>query len=165
MWKSRLIQFLQEQENAALLDRGEPVRHKSPEGGLDTVGYGHKLTMGEVVSHTVYGMSLSELTPDTCYDILLKDVDCCYSMCALTVPGWDEMSPRKQAMIAEIEFNVGRVHLTFPKFCAACKADDLEGQRKEFRRFFHDMDGVRHELTRRNEAFYDTFLSDEAVNG
>lgn len=164
-WQQRLFRFLQEQENESLLDRGEPVRHRSPEGGLDTVGYGHKLTMGENISGTVYGIAINELTPGDCAVILAKDVEVCYAICELNIPRWQELTDRERAMVAEIEFNVGKVHQRFPKFVRGCVEHDIDVQRAEFKRHYHDIDGVRHELARRNKAFYDTFLADEVIDG
>lgn len=159
-----LFRFLQEQENESLLDRGEPVRHKSPEGGFDTVGYGHKLTMGENVSGTVYGLAIQQLTPQDCDVILEKDIDVCHAICSLNIPQFDTLDRRVRSMLVEVEFNVGRVHKTFPKFVSHCLTSNLAGQREEYKRYYHDIDGVRHELARRNKAFYDTFLSDEALS-
>ena len=53
-------------------------RHRSPEGGLDTIGFGHKLTEEEQRTNTVYGYDLSKVTNENVEeisnDILKKDL-------------------------------------------------------------------------------------------
>ena len=57
-----LVSFLKEQENAPLAAGDmSMMRHSSPEGGTDTVGYGHKLTPEEERSGTVYGIDIATM--------------------------------------------------------------------------------------------------------
>ena len=50
------------------------IRHKSREGGNDTIGFGHKLTDEEIKTNKVYGYSLNNLTPKIAKIILLQDL-------------------------------------------------------------------------------------------
>ena len=64
-------EFIKKQENPGLR---HGIRHKSPEGGTDTIGYGHKLTPEESKSGEVYGIKIKDMTPEDAEVVLRKDV-------------------------------------------------------------------------------------------
>ena len=68
------LDYMKNAENDVLYTEGKNIRHKSEEGGLDTVGYGHKLTETEIAANRVYEYNLDTLTKEKSYDILLRDL-------------------------------------------------------------------------------------------
>ena len=74
LFDKEFLNYIKNAENQALLKTGMKLRHKSGEGGLDTIGYGHKLTETENAMGEVYGYKLDTLTREQADDILLKDV-------------------------------------------------------------------------------------------
>lgn len=140
------------------------VVHRSPEGGLDTVGYGHKLNVLEKGINTIYGWDIDSLTADHCDYILALDLDTFARNLSQKVPVWDKRDLRTKEMLVEFEFNLGNVEQAFPKFYRAVLEKDIETQRKEYKRYYRDSLGHNHELRRRNRLFYARYLSPVAVS-
>jgi len=160
----RFFRYMQRVENDKLAAGDESTLvHTSPEGGLDTVGYGHKLNVLEKSINTVYGFDLDTLTREQCDYILSMDIEQVASNLAGRVPAWKKRSQRQQEMLVDMQFNVGNVERTFPKFYQAVLKNDIEGQRKEYKRFYTDKMGIKRELKRRNRFFYSRYLSPEAL--
>lgn len=156
-----------EQENAPLLagDSGW-LRHPSPEGGTDTVGFGHKLTAEEDKTGKVYGYALDQLTPEQAEAILSIDIKkkrqtLDRKLRAKHGVRLDELSPRKQAMLLDYEFNLRGGIGSFPSFTGAVIRGDQQKQLDEMTRYFTDKDGKTKPLAR-NRAFYSTFMSNDA---
>lgn len=139
--------------------------HLSPEGGLDTVGYGHKLNVLEKSTDMVYGFRLEDLTEEACRYILTLDLDRVSRTLSKKVgeDTWNNLTQRVREMLVDMEFNLGSVEGKFPKFYRACIAQDIYGQRNEYKRFYRDSLGHIHELRRRNRLFYSRYLSPLAV--
>ena len=154
-------------ENAPL-NRGDSsaVRHASPEGGLDTVGFGHKLVQSEVDAGAVYGYCINNLTPADCASILYIDLEIHAAKLQrrLKDQGTEYLglSDRKQMMLLDYEYNLGNVCKIFPSFTKAVIEGDRDRQEAEYLRTYKDADGVRRPLAR-NKYFYKTFMSDEAI--
>jgi GH24 family phage-related lysozyme (muramidase) len=160
----RLLTYLKEQENAPLLTGHiSAMRHGSPEGGTDTVGYGHKLTRREHDSGRLDTVDISTLTHHDAHRILDVDVvEAANSVAdqlflAHGYAMW-RLPPRLRDALIDIEFNVGTITATFPKFTRACIAGDEETMLNEYRRYYTDGKGFKKPLPR-NFAFYEAFLS------
>lgn len=167
--EEKFMMYMMENENPTLWRRGTPTRHKSPEGGNDTIGFGHKLTDEEVKTNRVYAYSLDkELTIKDCIKILRTDL--VRAKITLTqrletaAEVWlPDLPIRSQLMLLDFEFNLGNCVDKFPRFTHAVCTGDIAGQRKDYKRYYRDpYDGVR-EVRFRNESFYETFLTDEAI--
>ena len=163
-----LIEFVKEQENAPLAAGDmDAIRHSSPEGGTDTVAFGHKLTPEEDKSGIVYGYAVDSVSLADADDILRRDLhrhedtlrSRLYSRLGVE---YIRLSPRKRMMLLDYEFNLGDVVKKFPSFTRAVVTNDRQAQEKEYVRYYTDATGTRRRLAR-NKAFYNTFMSDEAV--
>ena len=76
LYSEGFLNYIKKAENAPLFFSGtNATRHKSPEGGLDTIGYGHKLTAEEIESGKVYGYDIDTLNKNQANTILLRDLE------------------------------------------------------------------------------------------
>ena len=163
MPSNSFIDYLKYVENGAKIGWDESQQlwfpHKSPEGGNDTIAYGHKLldaeveqankglTDGEVEEMLVEDLDLAEHgAKNILYDHFNKD--------------FDSLSEDKQEMLIDFSFNLGCYGLKrFPKFVGAICSDDKATMCQEYKRYFTDGFGVKKELKQRNEEFYTLFLA------
>ena len=162
-----LVAFLKTQENAAL-EAGDmrALRHPSPEGGLDTIGFGHKLTREEVKSGRVYGFDPRNLTIEDAEEILRLDIQRAQRTLDRRLRkshgvALKDLSPRKRMMLTDYEFNLRGGISSFPSFTGAVIAGDQSKQEDEMTRYYTDAKGVTRPLAR-NRAFYQTFMSNDA---
>ena len=155
------IKYMKTVENESLLLTGSPTRHPSPEGGNDTIGYGHKLSVLEDATNQVYGFDLDQLTEAQCEFILVRDIANRVGTLRqrLGRARWDSLSDRQQEILVEYEYHVGQVERIFPKFTAAVQHNDIAGMRAEYERYYRDKKGRTKPLTRRNEQFYERYLA------
>ena len=162
-----LIPYLKEQENPKLLAGDmSMMRHVSPEGGNDTVGYGHKLSNHEQFTGTAYGLPIEELTEEDAQRILKADVDRAHAAASRHLKSaygvaLEELPGREQAMLVDYQFNVRGGISSFPSFTKAVLIGDESTQHDEYIRHYTDAKGVRRPLAR-NRAFYSTFMSESA---
>ena len=165
--KEELVEFLKQQENAALAAGDMSyMRHASPEGGTDTVGFGHKLTPEEEKTGIVYGMPIDKLDTKMAeailrFDIAKHEKTLDRSLQAKHGIALTDLSPRKQMMLLDYEFNLGSATKKFPSFTAAVLAGDEKKQLDEMTRHFTDPAGVTKPLAR-NRHFYNAFMSTDA---
>ena len=146
-----------------------PFRYPSPEGGLDTVGLGHKLTQDEIDSNSVYGFDLDTLTKEQSkeifrqdlikYEKMLKsDLKTNYKKYEMKQPiDYDTLNRKQQEMLLDFTFNLGSLK-SFPKFTEAGLKGDMATARKEYKRYFEDDKGQVKEVKNRNEQFFETYL-------
>ena len=135
------------------------LRHKSAEGGTDTIGYGHKLTDKEIKANSVYGYNLDTLTVEQADDILKKDLGKAYSQLSKTF-GEDfiNLDDRRKQMLLDFQFNLGGLK-KFPKFTAALFAGDEKTMMNEYKRVFTPAGSDKPKpLTGRNKNFNDFFF-------
>ena len=145
-----------------------PFRYESPEGGLDTVGLGHKLTQDEIDSNSVYGFDLDTLTKEqakeifrrdlTKYEKMLKsDLKTNYKKYEMKQPiDYDTLNQKKKEMLLDFTFNLGSLK-GFPKFTEAVLKGDMDTARKEYKRYYKE-NGKNKEVKDRNEQFFETYL-------
>jgi hypothetical protein len=160
------VQWLKKMENAKLLFHDlNYLRHPSPEGGNDTIGYGHKLTALENDTNQVYGYDLNRLLYRDAEVILCLDLKRVEdNLAQLFSAKWDTLGPRRQQMLLDMQYNLGDVRGKFPKFTEGVLTNNLDVQRAEYKRYYKDAKGRKHELERRNRGFYDRFLSSAAID-
>jgi len=145
-----------------------PFRYESPEGGLDTVGLGHKLTQDEIDSNSVYGFDLDTLTKEqakeifrrdlTKYEKMLKsDLKTNYKKYKMEQPiDYDTLNQKQKEMLLDFTFNLGSLK-GFPKFTEAVLKGDMDAARKEYKRYYKE-NGKNKEVKDRNEQFFETYL-------
>ena len=145
-----------------------PFRYESPEGGLDTVGLGHKLTQDEIDSNSVYGFDLDTLTKEqakeifrrdlTKYEKMLKsDLKTNYKKYEMEQPiDYDTLNQKQKEMLLDFTFNLGSLK-GFPKFTEAVLKGDMDTARKEYKRYYKE-NGKNKEVKDRNEQFFETYL-------
>ena len=167
--------YIKSVENAPLL-KGEfkNFRHKSKEGGLDTIAFGHKLTKKENKNNKVYQYDLSEINSSTSpekileisNDILRQDLEKTEKI-LITTHGnkFINLDSRRKQMLIDMQFNVTDFNKpnVFPNFKKALFAGDEDGMKKEYIRGFYPSEKDRKNKTNfqtlsRNEFFKKYFL-------
>jgi hypothetical protein len=161
------LNYLCEAENAPLFyERDNKYTiHESPEGGNDTIGYGHKLSLLEDASRQVYGFDVDTLTEVECVVILSRDVERCVEALQKLFPQqWSGLGQRRQEMLCDFQFNLRGGVNAFPKFTAGVITGDIVLQREEYERKYKHPKTHRYlPLEERNRLFYNRYLSDEAL--
>jgi GH24 family phage-related lysozyme (muramidase) len=159
------LNYLRRVENAKLFETGEKeyVVHESPEGGLDTVGYGHKLNVLEKQTGQVYGYLIDDIDEETASLILVKDIFRFQDQLNQKERSWKNLTRWQQEMLTDFEFNLGNAEQKFPKFYKAVLRKDIDVMRQEYKRYYTDSESEVHEVRDRNEQFYARYLSPEAV--
>ena len=150
-------------------DKGKtPFRYESPEGGLDTVGIGHKLTQDEIDSNSVYGFDLDTLTKEQAKEIfrrdlikyermLESDLETNHKKYGMGQPiDYDTLNQKQKEMLLDFTFNLGSLK-GFPKFTEAVLKGDMDTARKEYKRYYKE-NGKNKEVKDRNEQFFETYL-------
>jgi GH24 family phage-related lysozyme (muramidase) len=142
-----------------------PFRYESPEGGLDTVGIGHKLTQEEIDEGEVYGYKLDTLTEDQVEDIFKTDMLKYESKLIKTLredynTDYFDLPPRKRQMLLDMQFNIGSVK-KFNEFTKAVIRGDIDTARKEYKRKYKPKGSNKYEELPRNVDFFNQFLSED----
>jgi hypothetical protein len=161
--------YIKSVENAPLLKGNfKNFRHKSEEGGLDTIAFGHKLTEEENKNNKVYQYDLSEINSSTSperileisNDILRQDLEKAEKI-LITTHGnkFINLDSRRKQMLIDMQFNVKKFKNedVFPLFKKALFDGDEEGMKKEYKRVFTDKNGKVKPLAR-NKFFKKYFL-------
>lgn len=171
---SRMTEFLRTQENDKLAGGDiSAIRHTSREGGLDTVGFGHKLTQSEKDSGAIYGMKIDTLDAQQAEAILQKDIKSIRRTLNQKLKNTygiplSSLTSRQQDMLTDYEFNVTGGINKFPKFTKAVLTNNPAIQLDEMTRTFKDSNDLddkgkpKVKSLARNSAFYNTFMSREA---
>jgi GH24 family phage-related lysozyme (muramidase) len=156
---SDFLKFVMNVENAELKGRDPKTKiwhpHSSPEGGSETVGYGHKLKNGpNVQKHTnLSDKDVVKLLRDDLVEANKKVhqyVEKVYGAKIL-------LNQKQEEMLTEFAFNLGGLD-KFPKFVDGVLRNDMNIMKKEFKRNYKTPAGERKTLDRRNQLFYDRFL-------
>lgn len=157
------IDYVKNIENDAKVGYNKSLKrwlpHSSPEGGLPTIAYGHKLTQQELST-----MSRG-ITDEEAEKLLQKDLEHA-SRAALSYVqdkfGKTQLTDEQIEMLTEFVFNLGSLK-KFPKFTEAVIKRDWRTANKEYKRSYVDPSGNRKELSGRNVAFYKRYLSDKVA--
>lgn len=156
------VKYLKKQENDKLLTKGSHIRHASPEGGTDTVGFGHKLTPAENAAGVVYGIPIDTMTPEQAEQVMLKDLDKKEQELTQTLGDrYVNLPQDRKEMLLDFAFNLGVTGTVtgFPKFTEAVLNDDMETAEKEHMRVYTPKGSSSPVPLARNKAFKETFLS------
>lgn len=124
----------------------------SVEGGLPTIGYGHKLKTGENFSKGISedeAIRLLNNDLNIARETAKREVDQKYGLGI-----FQHLTLDKQEMLTDFVFNLGSLR-SFPKFTRAVLTNDVNTMMKEYKRYV----GGR-ELTQRNRTFYTRYLAD-----
>jgi len=123
--------------------------HKSPEGGFDTIGFGHKITSkAEQDKFQKYGISNEEVN-----QLFNKDWQKAREGAAkqLKNHGWDNATEVQKDLATELHYNTGNLK-QYKKFNGEFKNGNTQGMMAENNRGFTDGNGKRQQLkTRQNE--------------
>ncbi len=135
------------------------LKHKSAEGGQDTVGYGHKLTDKEIKTGKIYGYDIDSLTLEDVNEILKLDLSKAYaSLSEKFGKDFADLDDRRKQMAIDFQFNLGGLE-KFPIFTEALFAGDEAIMKKEYERSFEDpRSGEMKLLKDRNKKFRREFL-------
>jgi len=151
-FSSDFIEFVKNLENAAKAGfrDGRWYPHKSFEGGLPTIAWGHKIQAQDELRRLTAGITDGEAEK-----LLKKDLEQAQrvvkqymSKLGVKIP----LSSKQSEMLTEFAFNLGSLD-KFPKFTKAVLNGDWAAAKKECRRFANGT-----ELTRRNKLFQDRYL-------
>ena len=160
-YSPEFIEYLKTQENAPLAKKGVNMRHKSPEGGKDTVGYGHKLTEEEERSGKVYGIPIATMTPEQAEKIMFLDLKRKEQELTnrlgkrfLTLPN------KSKEMLLDFAYNLGtsKTLEEFPNFTAAVLSNNMEEAKKEYIRYFTPEGETKKKPLSRNKYFKELFF-------
>ena len=159
----KFITYIKEVENAPLMNKDKNFKHKSVEGGTDTIGFGHKLTQNELKTGLVYGYDINNLNREAVEDILRKDLKA-KNQILINLYGkkYKDLDYRRKQMLLDFQFNVKNFKdkNVFPKFKEALFAGDEVGMEKEYKRYYKDKVG-KMQLLARNKKFKDLFFVDK----
>lgn len=120
--------------------------YPSPEGGNDTIAYGHKLTDEDVRSRR-FEHGISEAQAQY---LLISDIQQSLERMSIDAIHWNKLSWRQQWLLLDFQFNLGDVFKKFPKFSDAVLRADTRTMLNEYKRYYRDANGKRHEVKDRN---------------
>jgi GH24 family phage-related lysozyme (muramidase) len=155
------LNYMKKVENASIINKTpKSFRHSSPEGGLDTVGFGHKLTAEEQKTNTIYGYNIDNLTTEQVNDIFQQDINKAEEILIKNYGDkYNNLDDRRKQMLIDFQFNGGsKMVKKFKKFRTAIFNGDEETMKKEYIRFFTDTKGSTKSLAR-NKDFADYFFN------
>lgn len=120
--------------------------HASPEGGSDTIAYGHKIKPGEDFSK---GLTEKEATT-----LLMSDLQTAVKGVKSEIGEdvFNKLDLRRQEMLIDFYFNLGTLS-GFPKFVKAVIANDEKVMRAEYVRKYKDSSGKWKPIADRNNRF------------
>ena len=153
------IKFLENGVKSGLKKDGRWYQHPSPEGGLDTIAYGHKLKPGENFSK---GLSQAEAEKLLSTDIIEHEKVARYRVDKKYGEGtFDRLDNLRKQMITELAFNLGGGGVdTFKNYVKGILTNDKALTLKEHKRSYIDKkDGKRKPLTQRNNYIVQHFIN------
>jgi hypothetical protein len=162
LYSEGFLNYVKKAENAPLFLSGtNATRQKSPEGGLDTIGYGHKLTEEEIASGKVYGYDINNLNKNQANTILIRDLEEKNKILNNKLgTAYTDLDPKRKQMLLDIQFNVRDGIDSFPKFTEAVLNNDTDTMKKEYKRYFKNKQDKYVELAR-NKQFSSFFFGDK----
>lgn len=151
------INYLKQNENGIKsgFENGVWKPHKSAEGGLPTIAYGHKIESKEELARMRQGITEEEAVALLKQDIEKAKVKAAARFKAATKRDFNELPTMAQKMLIDLAFNSTN---SFPKFNNAVASGNLKSALAEYERSYKDAKGGKHMLTARNESFRKTLL-------
>lgn len=136
--------------------------HKSVEGGLDTLAYGHKLKKGENFSSGITERDAIKLLLNDlriAENTSKRDIQSIYTSAkkdgklkSNARSNYDQLSVKEKQMCLDFAYNLGSLR-KFPTFFTALLNKDIDTMKREYKRY----SGGR-PLIQRNDQFFDMFL-------
>ena len=159
-WSSSFISFIKSLENSKKdgFKNGKWYPCESFEGGYQTIGYGYKIRTDAEKKLLAKGISdidavsLLEDELDESWSKANQYVKSNFNMDLASLP------INSQEMLTEFVFNIGNLGL-FPKFTESIVNNDIKKASQEYKRSAKKPNGERVELTRRNEMFFNRYLT------
>ena len=122
--------------------------HASPEGGNDTIAFGHKL-----LDHEIEYFSKG-ITMRQAYQLLIADIEKSLNRIQINAMDWNTLSWQQKWLLLDFQFNLGNVVKKFPKFTKAVLQNNKTEMLKQYKRYYRDSKGNLHEVKDRNERTY-----------
>ena len=157
--RSEFIEYIKRVENGSKegYESGVWSPHPSPEGGSDTIGYGHKMRNDEEWMKS--GVPDEHIENLLLNDILRAAEDASEVISEHGSGDFDILCQNCQEMFTDFVFNLGPNGLRrFPKFVAASLDHNTEIMQQEYKRYYHTGSGAVQELEHRNQEFEKMFL-------
>lgn len=151
------IKFLENGIKKGLKQDGRWYQHPSPEGGLDTIAYGHKLKPGEDFSR---GLSQAEAEKLLSKDIIDHENEARYRVDRKYGEGtFDRLDNLRKQMITELAFNLGGGGVDlFKSYVKGILTNNKALALKEHKRYYKK-DGKNIPLTQRNNYIVQHFIN------
>jgi GH24 family phage-related lysozyme (muramidase) len=161
LYSEGFLNYVKSAENDQLFKTGTGMIQESPEGGNDTVGYGHKLTDEEIASGKVYGYNINNLNKNQANTILIRDLEEKNKILNNKLgTAYTDLDPKRKQMLLDIQFNVRDGIDSFPKFTEAVLNNDTDTMKKQYKRYFKNKQDKYVELAR-NKQFSSFFFGDK----
>jgi GH24 family phage-related lysozyme (muramidase) len=161
LYSEGFLNYVKSAENDQLSKTGTGMIQESPEGGNDTVGYGHKLTDEEIASGKVYGYNINNLNKNQANTILIRDLEEKNKILNNKLgTAYTDLDPKRKQMLLDIQFNVRDGIDSFPKFTEAVLNNDTDTMKKQYKRYFKNKQDKYVELAR-NKQFSSFFFGDK----
>jgi hypothetical protein len=142
--------------------------HASPEGGNDTIAYGHKLKNDQEIARYNRGIDGFEAV-----NLFVEDYNNAFRQSKSDWDEhhrdtlWDDLPRKYQLILAEIVFNSGPMvrngQWVWPKLALAIKRNDDQGVYEQSIRSYTKPDGTKHRLTKRTTAICRSLGMDFAI--
>ena len=156
----KFLKYMKKVENEKLmLGEKNMMKHKSAEGGTDTVAYGHKLTKEEIESGKIYEYDIDKLTVPQANDILKRDLKAAHDkLIEIYGDEYLKLDNRKKQMLIDFQFNMGSGGVAkFKNFREGLFSGDEEKMKAEYERGY-TKDGEFFKLEGRNKDFFNFFF-------
>ena len=154
------VEYMQDVENAPLREKFKldpdyiTTPHDSPEGGRKTTAFGHKLKGAE---------SYPGLTQTEANDLLREDIGVAFKATGSYVDKnfgegtWRGLPQSSREALTDYQYNLKGGVASFPSLTKAVIDQDQPNIVREFRRGYTDKDGVKKDLSRRNQKWWQKF--------
>lgn len=120
--------------------------HASPEGGRDTIGYGHKLTKEDAES----GRFDKGISDEEAISLFRNDIQTHKEEVRRNIKDFDQLPPKYQDVLVNIAFNTGTVtEKEWPNLLAGMRGGDDAAVRAEMVTSFTDENKKTHKLLTR----------------
>ena len=162
-----LISTLKEVENSVQAGFNGNVwkPHRSPEGGNDTIAFGHKLTdrekaNGVLIDGQRIDVYKKGLTTEQAENLLKKDIKKHRDRVSKKVRGFNRLPKEYQDILVTIDFNVkgGVTETKWPKLLQGMRSGDEDIIRKEMITTYTDPKGLKYKLLSRANKVYTNLL-------
>lgn len=160
-FSERLINYLKSVENSVRSGWNSSKKlwfpHKSAEGGMPTIAYGHKIKNKQELGEFQQGITEQQAVKLLKDDLILAKGRLYKDLTSLTGSNTIKLTIDQEEMLLDYVFNLGTIK-KFPKFTKAVLKGDKAGMEKEYIRTYRDSNNEVHMLTDRNLQFKETFL-------